>query len=139
MPTCSRCLTDKPEDQFGPSGIQNGKPRRRSHCRECCRKSGKKYREENPEARRLTHRRTHLKAKYDLTLEAYEAMLSRQNGACAICGDPSKGPLVVDHDHATGRVRGILCNGCNGQLGRWENPMTAWVRRHFEVIQNYLG
>lgn len=61
---------------------------------------------------------------YGLTLEQYDEMLARQNHACAICGEPEsrtrKGKLlalVVDHDHETGDVRGLLCASCNSVLG----------------------
>lgn len=45
-------------------------------------------------------------------------MLARQGGACAICKQaPTRRPLFVDHCHATGEVRGLLCHGCNAALG----------------------
>jgi len=47
----------------------------------------------------------------------YDAMLERQGGVCAICKGKSSGRLVVDHDHATGNVRGLLCGSCNLALG----------------------
>lgn len=52
---------------------------------------------------------------YLLTLEEYNALLEKQNGQCAICKDEAK--LVVDHDHGSGKVRGLLCNNCNAGLG----------------------
>jgi hypothetical protein len=76
---------------------------------------------------RRTHRATHskekrvyrLRNKYGLTPLAFESILAGQGGVCAICKSArggNRGP-VVDHDHVTGRVRGILCNKCNQGLG----------------------
>lgn len=64
----------------------------------------------------------HLRRKYGMTMEDYEAMLAKQNGGCAICSriKDSHKKLSVDHDAVTGRIRGILCENCNraiGQLG----------------------
>lgn len=63
----------------------------------------------------------HLQRTYGLTLEQYAAMVEAQGGVCAICGKPPPGkfPLCVDHDHDTGRIRGLLCNPCNSLMGRW--------------------
>lgn len=58
--------------------------------------------------------------KYDLTPEEYDRILESQKCMCAICGiDESKlkRRLFVDHDHATGKVRGLLCSNCNFVLG----------------------
>lgn len=54
---------------------------------------------------------------YGLTLEQYNAMLSSQNNMCFICQVPSPRPLAVDHNHITGKVRGLLCDNCNRALG----------------------
>jgi hypothetical protein len=66
---------------------------------------------ESPRAKQLWQR-------YELTLNDYLAMEIRQKGKCKICLDrhPSDS-MVVDHDHATGAVRGLLCQGCNLALG----------------------
>ncbi|MGD9724372.1 MAG: endonuclease VII domain-containing protein [Pirellulales bacterium] len=65
-------------------------------------------------------RKRHLMAKYGLTIEAWDALLESQNWACAICKtvDPgSRHGWQTDHDHETGKVRGILCLPCNKLLG----------------------
>ena len=57
--------------------------------------------------------------KYGLTPETFKTMLTGQGGVCAICGAPDwgrNGP-IVDHNHRTNKIRGILCNGCNSVLG----------------------
>lgn len=59
-------------------------------------------------------------AKFGLTPADYERLLAHQGAVCAICGGvDGRRRLNVDHDHATGEVRGLLCSGCNGaRLGR---------------------
>jgi hypothetical protein len=56
---------------------------------------------------------------YGITIADYDRILSRQHGLCAICGEqrPEERTLHVDHDHATGTVRGLLCFRCNNALG----------------------
>ena len=57
-------------------------------------------------------------AMYRLDLPSYQRMYADQHGCCAICGverDPVR--LVIDHNHRTGKVRGLLCSPCNTGLG----------------------
>lgn len=75
-------------------------------------------RREKPEAKRQA-RAYHLMRTFGITIEQYDAMLAEQGGGCAICGRrPSETiSLHVDHDHETGRIRGLLCFRCNNSLG----------------------
>jgi hypothetical protein len=59
----------------------------------------------------------------DFGLEQYKNLLQEQNEVCAICLNPNtngrkdSNNLYVDHDHNTGKVRGLLCSNCNRMLG----------------------
>ena len=91
------------------------------------RKYGNEYRLQSPEY----HREQKLMKQYGLTLADYNRMFEEQNGVCAICGQPEKiltrtgkiRSLAVDHHHDTGKVRRLLCQGCNQGIGNLrENP-----------------
>lgn len=60
-----------------------------------------------------------LRRSYDISVERYNELLAVQSGVCAICFQPDKfrEKLSVDHDHKTGKIRGLLCHKCNAVLG----------------------
>ena len=75
------------------------------------------------------NQRSRLK-RYGLTLESYTGLLESQGGVCAICGSPLKIRNTqtdrtlnthIDHCHTTGKVRGLLCGGCNLGLGHFQD------------------
>ena len=76
---------------------------------------GKKYYKLNPEKTYTSW----IKSEYGLTKESHAAMFESQNGVCFICKKANKNGtrLQVDHDHATGKVRALLCSYCNSCLG----------------------
>lgn len=84
-------------------------------------------------------RASHLKRVYGITLQQYQDLLDSQGGCCAICGKHHTEfarHLAVDHDHATGEIRGCLCSNCNHRvLGRHRSgdllrKMADYVERH---------
>ncbi len=112
---CTQCAEGKPLDEFRRhSRSLNG------HLRECkaCFSTRVKswYLESGKHQVRTTSRRNHLLRNYGLTADQFNEMLDKQDGRCAVCGEPGK-RLFVDHDHATGDVRSLLCHHCNLALG----------------------
>ena len=81
----------------------------------------KKHRAENSEQYSKKRREYGLSKSYGITEEDYSNILESQNGCCAICNtDKPTGKwnvFVVDHNHDTGEVRGLLCNKCNRGIG----------------------
>lgn len=100
-----------------------GAKRRRALNPERTREISRQWKARHPE-RYTKSKRTSLLRRYGLVEADYQALLVAQNGACALC-DRSDVPLVIDHDHATDRVRGLLCVKCNTGLGKLgDNPTT---------------
>lgn len=89
----------------------------------------KKYRERdrkrNSSIERKNIRKNYtLKNAYNITLNEYYSILEKQGGGCSICGETKsngKNYLCVDHNHSTGKVRGILCDRCNRGLGLFKD------------------
>lgn len=79
--------------------------------------------------------------RYGVTLERYDEMLAAQGGVCAICHQPPKrdvspmgdkrAKLVVDHNHETGEVRGLLCFDCNVKLSAIEDEQFMLLGRAY--------
>lgn len=84
-------------------------------------------------------RRRHQLAQYGITPEDYARMLAEQDDACAVCRMPQRPGRIrnlhVDHDHVTGRVRGLLCHNCNVAAGQMQDDpalvdaLAAYLRR----------
>jgi len=93
--------------------------------------------------RRIKAAKNHqLKKRYGIDLEQYEILWKIQEGRCSIChkteaeATKSGFRLSVDHDHATGKIRSLLCISCNGVLGQSkDNPVrllecVAYLKSH---------
>lgn len=96
----------------------------RKNNREKIKEDMKKWKLKNPEKYQLGVLRRSLKTRYGITLEQYNGMIEKQHNLCAICNKNNKKQrLSVDHDHQTGKVRGLLCNHCNNILGLWNDDI----------------
>lgn len=135
MNRCCKCKELKDQSCFwklksGPNGMQR-------KCKDCMRV----WREQNREAVRekkreiyvakksayaIRGRENHLLRKFGITQQQYNAILNRQFGGCGICRvKPSGRHFAVDHDHVSGRVRGLLCDRCNRLIGLAKDNATV--------------
>lgn len=123
---CSRCKETRPVREFHrrPSASDG----LMSHCKSCNATKARNWRKANPDKRRALDRRydgsrwaAYLWRTYRFTVAEYDQLLSLQQGKCAICKCSAPGgrttKMHVDHDHATGKIRGLLCSKCNQMLG----------------------
>jgi hypothetical protein len=117
------CRVMLPLNAFSPH--KAGKLGRHPACKPC--RNAKHAATYTPEQRRGWR----LKLRYGITLDQYDAILERQGGHCALCAyTPGPGALAlsVDHCHATGHVRGLLCSHCNRAIGRLGDSEAAIQR-----------
>lgn len=104
---------------------------------------GSHWRKRNKERAALAEKKSSLKRKYGLSWEDYVELYNLQKGCCPICGSfmkllPEKNCLIstcVDHDHATGKVRGLLCRPCNLGLGNFRESKEALLKA-VEYLKN---
>ena len=111
-------------------------------------KSAKRlWRERNPVVysaiTKRARRKYWLRSEYGLTEAEYGAMLLEQGGVCAICQRPERSALhgggarlAVDHYHATGSVRGLLCGSCNRALGAFEDS-AALLEKAIDYLRKH--
>lgn len=122
---CNHCKQDKDLSAFSKG---HGNLQYRVYCKLCTSARAKAYqakaKEKDPEGFNRRKRNSGLMSSYGINIEEYETMLEAQGGGCKICGVAEANKpgnrytnLVVDHDHETGQVRGLLCNAHNRALG----------------------
>ncbi|NUR65140.1 MAG: hypothetical protein HOQ47_05215 [Streptomyces sp.] len=125
---CRTCGETKPLSDFHRRS--RAKDGRQLHCKPCAIANVIQWQRENPQRTYAKQRRSDLKRYFGLTTEDVEAMFERQGRCCAICGDP-EGPgmrVVLDHCHASGAARGLLCSHCNTGLGMFEDDLERLAR-----------
>lgn len=92
------------------------------------------WRKKNPDKYRRINLRSRLKTLYNITIEQYERLKTQANGKCQICFYKPK-RLFLDHDHKTGKTRGLVCPQCNFFIVLVERDVTilsrfrTWVGR----------
>jgi hypothetical protein len=122
---CPDCATVKPLEEFVRNATQPSG--RAPYCKPCHNARGKASKEKVGGSRTY-----HLKRRYGISAIEADLMLESQEGLCAIC---RAAPAVhVDHDHATGKVRALLCFNCNGGLGQFKDD-PAVLRAAAEYVR----
>lgn len=109
---CLTCKELKPLTEYhrgGPGGYHG-------ECKVCrCKRETERWHARSPEEKRAIGQRLKLQG-HGLEDWSYEALVEIADGCCMACERPT-GVLVIDHDHTSGQVRGLLCRLCNGILG----------------------
>lgn len=116
---CPECdgvkpVVDFPRNRAQKSGVG-------TYCKPCHNRIVRENKELHGGARNY-----HLRRRYGITAEHFDAMAAEQGGLCAICREAPGDQ--VDHDHVTGRVRGLLCFNCNGALGQFRDRRDLMLR-----------
>lgn len=142
--TCEKlqCISQYNKDKRLRSGLQ-------SRCRICMKAQNTEWRQDNQEYNQqrvrdyyATHkeqRRAYYVARhYNLSIEQWDVLYHAQGGCCALCrvdlnSLPAKS-VHVDHCHATNKVRGILCSGCNTSLGKLGDTPESIMRVYYYLI-----
>lgn len=136
---CGTCQAFVDEDLFGWDTSRN-QPKRT--CRPCIAEQAKAYRRRHRE--RINKAKT--AKKFGLTIEQWDALYEEQGGRCTLCGNGRGNyhELSVDHDHDTGKIRGLLCGPCNMGIGQLRDDpellerAAMYIREH-KVNHDLLG
>lgn len=146
MKACTNCGVEKPYAEFSKN-----KANKDGHQR-WCKVCATQHRKENAEEGRIYQkeyrdnnverlRDYRLRKLYGVTLDRFTEMLKQQNHKCLICGTGLNTSSPMDHCHATGKVRGILCTHCNTGLGKFrDNPeflqaAIAYLNEHSTYVE----
>lgn len=123
---CKECRAEKQRAYWASLPIEVRRKRQMSL------EAQKRYRQNNLEKTKQMSREGHIRRKFGLTVEEYESMLNSQNKVCAICKqDCNTGNrLAVDHNHKTGKIRGLLCKNCNTSIGL--------LKENINVLENAI-
>ena len=140
--TCTTCLVTQPIKEFyNRKASIDGKSYR---CRTCDYAARNAYHKKHYEKVRVKSRDNQRKSRYGLTPEDFQCLWFSQAACCAICHTPlddsfgrhhNRNKVVVDHNHKTGNVRGLLCTMCNKGLGLFKDNV-EYLERAGDYIKN---
>lgn len=133
MKQCNNCKQELEENLFYK--VKKGDIKTRPTCKTCDSNLNREYRSTQDYIG--VQRASELRKRYGISLEYYDYLWVQQGGVCAIClkketKTKTRGngirDLCVDHDHVTGRVRGLLCDACNVGIGKLKDDHVVLER-----------
>lgn len=131
LKVCKTCKKLKQQKSFYVSYTYKNNKTYSVECKKCSCKRTVEYGRKNKDRRYEAS----IKFLYGITTEDYNRMLLEQNGVCKICGrtetHAKKKKFNIDHNHITGKVRGLLCNRCNVGLGKFKDDI--------EILKKAIG
>lgn len=132
--TCTKCGEEKDLGAFDVAYQGKRGPVLQARCKPC------RYEDMRPNLRK-----GNLARAYGISLEEYDELLKSQSGVCAICGEPEwvtqygkLRMLCVDHDHLSGKVRGLLCSNCNRAIGLLNDDVDT-LKKAIHYLQSGAG
>jgi hypothetical protein len=138
---CTKCKEEKNLDQF-KNRRGNQKHLLHSWCKSCEYKASQDWRKLNPEKVRIYRAKDPWTLKkrtrrLGMTVEEFWNMYESQEGKCAIClQDIAAENSAIDHNHKTGKIRGILCKSCNRGIGLLKDSSEVLNRGSNYLLEN---
>lgn len=129
-PRCKPCRAEDSREYYKahPDKFKAYKARARGETVEEREARIQRRRDEAPAKRKLTKWRAHIRKTLGVTEEQYQELFDRQNGMCAICSTTDPGGrrerFCIDHCHAIGTIRSLLCVSCNSGLGYFKDDIS---------------
>jgi len=108
-------------------------------CTTCRNSKAREWRKSNPDKVKYIFKKYSLKKRYGITLDEYLDKVLEQENRCAICdlkGEDFSRDLAVDHNHITGKVRGLLCTNCNTAIGKL-NDDSILIQKALDYLEKY--
>ena len=125
---CTKCNIPKKNSEYPKKTGDRRLRKYSSICKLCNKDRWKKYIRSPKESKEYK-----LKYFFNLSYNDWELLKIKQNNSCAICNksqDTLTKTMAVDHDHNTGKIRGLLCDSCNLGLGKFQD--------NIEILENAL-